>query len=528
MVTEARTFGRVLRQAGQYLLVGAIVNGVKNFIQGQVESADKLKHNAERLGLTTDQLQQYTYVADLAQVSTEQAAVAFRYFNRTVGEAQLGTKGAVKTFGELGMLTDVQDKTKTTNELLLTFADRLAALPTQAQRTAFAMRTLGRGGASMLPVLQKGSAELRGMFKDIEDLGGGFNEGFVQAAHDTDVQLKRLKMGWRSMSVAILTEVLPVFTQWVNNSIKTVKQLIDLAKHTYFVRTAIVALATGATFLALKRFMALFHVGKMGVKEFLSILMRNAPLVAFLAIFAALYLVVDDFYTLMVGGKSVIGDFLDELGGAGTAVQFVKDIKEAFEKVWEAIKPARDSLKEFGAGLIIAFTNGIPAMASWVGQFSVGVVQLIDTAVTGLRTLWSLMKAGKEITIGQGAGPNTAAAGAAWDDVIKLNADWEARMKNLNHAADVFSDLDDPKKIARRAGANRAADEDFFNGAGGAGGGTMQMAPITINQTIHTSAEPKAVGAAANKGTKAALKDASTRNRDAYHAVTAGTPVATQ
>jgi hypothetical protein len=99
-------------------------------------------------------------------------------------------------------------------------------------------------------------------------------------------------------------------------------------------------------------------------------------------------------------------------------------------------------------------------------------------------------------------------------------------MKTLGRAGDAFNELNDPKAIARRAGPNRMNDEEFFNGGGA--GGVMQMAPITINQTIHTSSDPKAVGAAANKGTKAALKDASTRNRDAYHAVTAGTPVSTQ
>lgn len=525
-ILSAERFGNTLKRMSGYLIVGALVRGLKNFVEGQIRAADELKHNADVLGITTDELQKYEYVSGLMNVSVQQTVVGLRYFNRTIGEAALGTKAAVKAVGALGIqIRGADGNVRPTDELLFEFADKLKNVKSQAERTAYAMRFLGRGGQALLPALQNGSAELRQWFKDVEELGGGFNEQFVAMAHTTDVQLKRMKMGWRSVYVAMATEVLPVFNKWLDRSIRNVKVLIDYAKHTYGFRTALVALTSGAVIAGLVRLMRLFGIGKMTLGQWFGVLLRNAPLVAFVALLTAAYIVLDDLYTFMQGGDSVLGRFLDQIGGQGTALKFWHELKDAFDQIKAAVGPASDSIKELGKSLLKTFIDSIPGMISWGGQFVLFVVKAIDMAASGIKELGMLVGGLFSGILSGSLEGFKSKLSDAWDAVDKDNASAEKRWKAYDNAANVFHDIGNPEALR----AKRAAGEEYANthgtGTREPGGGRAGTPPIqvTVQNNIQGNADRNTADAI-GRATKGAVKTALAQHRDTYAAVTAGMP----
>ncbi len=507
--------GDTFRRMGSYLLVGALANGIKTFVEGLITQADQLKHNSEMLGLSTEELQKYQYVANLMQVPVQQTAVALRFFNRAIGEASFGTKSAVKVFGQLGIaVKDANGQVRPTDELLFEVADKLKGVHSQAQRTAIAMRLLGRSGAAMLPVLQQGGEALRTAFKDVDELGGGFNDKFIEQAHETDVQLKRLKMGWRSVAVAIATEVLPWMNKQIERSIRTVKHLIDLAKHTYAFRTALMALAAGTLALALTRLFKLFSIGKMTLRDLLTFFVKYPLIALFTAAILALYIAFDDLYTFLKGGDSVIGRFLDSIGGAGTALEVWKELKTALEDVWEALKPVGDSLKVIGVDMAKAFVSSIPGIVKWGGIFTTFVIDLLARSILLAKQFANWVAHG---FMGTDETPDLKASREGYE---ALHLKLEALTRNLDS-------LTNPPK----RGPNVAAPGSDYGPqpAGTQPGKTdfLQIPPITItsNVTVHGASDPKGTAAAVSKETKGAIKDALTRHRDAFNAVTAGSPV---
>lgn len=497
---RARAVGSALKDFAAITGIIFAAKKFRDFIVDQVEAADALKHQAEVLGITTEELQKYQYVSQIMGVTTQQTAVALRFFNRAVGEAALGTKSANKVFAGLGInIKDAQGNVRPTDELLFEFADKLKGVNSQAIRTAYAMRTLGRGGAALLPVFQRGSKELREMFKDVDELGGGFNEDFIKSAHETDVQLKRLKMGWRSVYVALATEVIPVINKMTERSIKTVKTLIDFAKHTYGFRTALIATFTGAAFVAVWRFLKLFNVGKMTVTQFFQALLRNAPLVAFVALLTAAYLVLDDLYTFMKGGDSVLGRLLDQLGGNGAALEFWHKLKDAFDKVKEALMPVGNMLADVGKQLLVDFIDSIPSIVKWGGQFTLFVVKVIDSAIEGLKELGTLL-----------AGLFTGSPGAAWDRVMQMNMAYERRVKAYDQAANAFASIGQPSAMA-------AYPRDFS-------GPPAPPMRVETNITINAAASPVETGREVGKAVGNAVKDAAATNRDTWNALLEASP----
>ena len=515
---NANAFGRSLKQIGTYLLVGTIVRGVKDFIVGQMQQADALKHNAERLGVTTDEMQKYEYVSGIVGVSAQQTAVGFRFLDRAVGEAALGTKSATKVFGQLGV--DIYEQgtknIKPTSEIIMELSDAFKRTPSQAIRVALAMRTLGRGGSSLLPMLQKGSVELKQMFDDVDMLGGGFNDTFVEAAHDADVSIRRLKMGWRSIFVAVASEVLPVFKKWVDQSIRNVKVMIDFAKHTYGVRSALVALTSGTVIFALMRLAKVLGLGKFTVMDFFKALMRNAPLMLFVAAVTALYLAFDDLYTFIKGGDSIIGRFMDQIGGAGTALRFWKELKSELERVKVILSPLGGTFKDLAFQLTRFMVDSLPDIIYWGTTFTLMVVGALDGAVTGIRellTLWGGFNDAVEST-------SMAPLNEAFDKVGKLSDAWGKRMDLYHGVSDTVGRMSQPAEALAVDGGSFSLPEQQVR----AGSGTREPTQIKINQNIVINGDKGTTPAEIGKATSKGVKDGLAEHRDTYDAVGAGMP----
>lgn len=518
-IKSAREFGRTLRLVSGVFTGGFIGRAISGFINDQITLADRLKHNAEALGLSADELQKYQYAADLMQVPVQQTAVALRFFNRAVGEAALGAKGSQKVFAQLGInIRDTAGNVRPTNELLFEFADKLKNTKSQAERSAFAMRLLYRNGAALLPMLQNGSEALKQAFKDVDELGGGFNQKFIDQAHETYNQMRRLKLGWRSISVAVVTELLPAINKWLESSIKTAKHLISLAKHTYGFRTALMALASGALVAALVKLFSLFAPAQLTFKSLLGLFVKYPLVLLFAAAITTLYLAFDDFYTFLEGGDSVIGRFLDTIGGYGNAAVVRNKIKEIFDAIYEAWGKIKGPLGDLGSALGKAFADSLPSIIKWGGIFLTYVVEQIDKAITYARILpYALARA-----FGKGTPQGLEEARA-------LLVGLKEREGLYRKATLAFDDLTTPiaAHVPYAAGPsvrekNQAAMENNLDPNSGV---PFQPVDIKITNHITTTSDPQAIANATGRATKGAVKDALAEHRDTYNAVTAGSPV---
>ncbi len=514
--------GRVMNRFTGLLSVAAV--GL--FVEHLVTQGDALKHSAEALGITTDELQKFQYVSTQMQVPVQQVAVALRFFNRAIGEASFGGKAASQAFARVGInIRDAHGNIRPTSDLLFDFADHLQKIPSQAQRTAIAMRTLGRGGAAMLPVLQQGSKALREMFADVEELGGGFDEDFTKKAHELVHQQARLSMGWKTMAGLLGKELFPMLTRFAERGIKNVKILIDWAKHSYFLRTALMALpvAIGAVATA----WAIMNI------EMLPTILLVGALVA---AFGALYLVFDDLYTFTQGGDSVIGDLLNSITG-GKAKEVLDGIVTAFTAVKEALFGADASGKSLAATLVSAFASAIPGMVEWGGKFLLAVVQTIDEAITRLREF-------KIVLSTVFAGDKAFRQGEV--DIAKIEASRQDRSDKMVAAWRALNGLTTPIPapgvapaiVGGGPGVNASADEQNpgrttgghsadlgENNPGRTTGGALPA--IHIVQHFNGPTDPKKVQDATADGVKSGLKDAATQHRDTYDAVHSGQPTYT-
>lgn len=392
-------FGK-LSEIGSALAGGAIVTGLVGFTNHVIEQGDALATTAERIGITTEELQEWTYVADLADVSAEELGTAFKFASKNIYEAANGGKEAAETFAKLGIKTkDANGDVLQTGDLIEQVADKFAEMNDPVEKTALALKIFGKGGQALVPLLNKGTEGIVELRAEFEALGGGLTDDTVAAANEADDAFKRLRFSVRGLTANAVTPFIKMATAAATRIKDWVVEFKKLSKGSEVVKATIIALSIAAVAAALP------------------VLIAWAPVIlTTLAWVAALTLAIaaiDDLITLFQGGKSVIGDWIEDQFGEGSTQKFVENMTA----VWEDLKKAFEGVKEVAKGEMFAdLKSALGSVADIIKAIVDGLkyIQSVRNGKTDLGQTW-LGKVGRAIGLDdrtlsdKGATPLTSA-----------------------------------------------------------------------------------------------------------------------
>lgn len=168
-------------------------------------------------------------------------------------------------------------------------------------------------------------------------------------------------------------KLLPVAEWLAEKALVIIDYFEDLAKNTNLVEVAFAVLAPVAAAAAWSMI---------------------APFLPAIALFAAIVLIVEDLVTMFQGGDSVIGRFLDSMGGAGTAAAIVETLKDAWGEAVRLFQDNWPMIKEGFAALVSGIGSafdGLKAFGEWLGSFIFDAVQWIDQLIEKFESLASSM-----------------------------------------------------------------------------------------------------------------------------------------
>ena len=213
-------FGGGLVSAGARVVAfGGIVGGA--MVAAAVRFADAgsaIDDAAQRTGTSAEAFSGLAYAAKMAGSDAETLEKSLIKLNQNVADAASGNKTAQATFAKLGLsIADLQGLSP--DEQMKLIADRLAAIPDHATRTAMAMDIFGKSGAQLLPMLAQGSAGIEAMQAEAEALGLVMSSEDAAAAATLGDALDKLTMTVGKVVQAVgaalaptLTEAIDIFT----------------------------------------------------------------------------------------------------------------------------------------------------------------------------------------------------------------------------------------------------------------------------------------------------------------------------
>ncbi len=312
------------------------LHGITNLIEQSVKFGGSIADMSQKLGISSDTLQEYGFVAEKAGISTEVFAKGISFLNANIGEAQKGNKTAVESFKAMGIsLRDGAGEFKSLETILDEVPDGLNKLKTNSQKVAVAGKLFGRSGKQSALILAQGSKEIRAQITALRAYGGVLSNETARGLDEVDDRLLLVNKGWQVFKAeltfgfkdAILTAV--SFLKRFTDGFKNLEKQFGILKPILFGLGIAIAAALAPAIIA------------------------GAPVIA---TFLLLGFLVDDLIALFSGGKSIIGAFLVEMLGFETAKKLIKETKETFKEFMDFVDTdGADVIKRFGLILAAPF-----------------------------------------------------------------------------------------------------------------------------------------------------------------------------
>ncbi len=173
---------------------------IYNMAKSMAAAANEIVRAAEITGITTEEIQKLQYAAKMCGVSNEELAMGLKFLARNMGDAVRGTGEARYYFQALG-ITMEELQSKSPLPVLLKIADAFAKAEDPAKKVEYAMALLGRTGEGLVPMLNKGSAGIKGFGDEAVKMGTILGDVVVKKGSEAEEQFKRLETRWSKLKI---------------------------------------------------------------------------------------------------------------------------------------------------------------------------------------------------------------------------------------------------------------------------------------------------------------------------------------
>ena len=216
-----RTFTRMATGIGAALASFGFVRAVES----SLEFADAIGKTADKLGISTDALQEYRFAAEQTGVAQSALDIGIQRFTRRLGEAQEGTGVLAKVLEGLNInLKDNEGRWKSTDKVLGEYANAIKDADNSQQQLLLTFKAFDTEGAALVNLFRQGEEGIRRFRSQARSLGIVMSEDLIRNAEKASDDLN------------ILSKVI---------KINLTEALVALAPHLSSAAQGIVTLATG-------------------------------------------------------------------------------------------------------------------------------------------------------------------------------------------------------------------------------------------------------------------------------------------
>ena len=384
-------------------LLGLFAVGGAKAIAGEFEAlvneGSKLNDLSEKLGVGTDSLQQFAYAVGLSGVEADSAYAALGKMSRVVGDA-LGGGAAAQDFASFGVaIKDASGQARPLIDIAGDMADVVKKSGSEAEAAAKLTKVFGKSGAALIPAFKGGKEELAKLTEEFKALGGGMSSDFVKQADEAGDNIGRLKTVSKQLKITLAAEVLPYVNGAALALIGWYKSARTATKDTDVLRAGLTALGVAGFAYAGSKALE----SGMSITKALSLGASGVALIAAVALVALLF---DDLFGLIKGNESVLGQFLDDTYGLGTAAGFVEELQGAWAELSVAMESpdlqwARDLASDILPAILNHFVRIVRAVAA-MAKMIASAVQAVQNLSRIRDTLRDLPSIAADVASGKG------------------------------------------------------------------------------------------------------------------------------
>lgn len=159
---QFKEWGNTLESAGQKMrglsaaAAGVVASlGAISYKAGT--AADDLNTMSKVTGIGTDELQKYSYAADLVDVSVDAIAKSNKKLAKNAYEAANGSKSQKEAFDALGVsVTDSNGELRDSEDIFQDVISALGQMSNETERDALAQKLMGKSASELNPLIEDG------------------------------------------------------------------------------------------------------------------------------------------------------------------------------------------------------------------------------------------------------------------------------------------------------------------------------------------------------------------------------------
>jgi hypothetical protein len=230
-----------------YLGTKAIIG----FSKSLVDSADNLYKMAQSTGVSVEALSQLKHAIELSGGDVESLSKGLLKLSKAAVEAGTNVDGTTaQAFRDLGIaVKDAEGNIRPTEELMMDLADVFERSEDGPTKAAAAMQLFGKSGAQLIPFLNAGSAGIRDLMEEADQLGLTISTKTAKEAEEFNDNMERLSKILVGVANQAMTLLLPVLSDLAESFVDTAKDSGELEKSAERLATFFKVIAIGGTAL---------------------------------------------------------------------------------------------------------------------------------------------------------------------------------------------------------------------------------------------------------------------------------------
>ena len=206
-------------------LIGAgLAAGATAFValaKQSIDAADEMGETAQKIGMSTQSLSAFSYIAKMSGTDTETLTGAVKKLSVNMVDAANGQGAAKDAFAALGIeLKDQNGQLKNSDTIIREVAGRMSEFEDGAVKTALATDIFGKAGADLIPMMNQGEAGFAALTKEAEQMGLVLSDETANAAGEFNDSLDRMKSAIAGNVNTVVAQMLPVFNQMAGDMAK--------------------------------------------------------------------------------------------------------------------------------------------------------------------------------------------------------------------------------------------------------------------------------------------------------------------
>lgn len=202
-----------------------VSNVYDKLIGDTVKLADDLMTQSSVTGLSTDELQEYAYMAELVDTDVSTITGSLTKLTRNMDSAKSGTGSAADAFKTLGIdIYNADGTMRDANDVFGEAIDKLGTMENQTERDALAMDLFGKSGQELNPIIDAGSEAIDNFRKEAHDMGYVLDEETLDSLGGIDDSMQKLDNAFQTAKNTIAVALAPVvadltekFVEWVQS-----------------------------------------------------------------------------------------------------------------------------------------------------------------------------------------------------------------------------------------------------------------------------------------------------------------------